>query len=103
MTTSPEAFLAREAELCYSVMAHITDYDVWHQTEEPVSAGMVFQIVKQNTRLAQEALKDLLAKLPDSLECDCQRALENSFATSFKHIPDSELERLSLLVERFRS
>lgn len=103
MTTSPEAFLAREAELCYSVMAHITDYDVWHQTEEPVSAGMVFQIVKQNTHLAQEALKDLLGKLPGSWECDCQRALENSFATSFKHIPGSELERLSLLVERFRS
>ena len=103
MTTSPEAFLAREAELCYSVMAHITDYDVWHQTEEPVSAGMVFQIVKQNTRLAQDALKELLAKLPDSWECDCQRALDNSFATSFKRIPRTELERLSLLVERFRS
>lgn len=103
MTTSPEAFLAREAELCYSVMAHITDYDVWHQTEEPVSAEMVFQIVKQNTRLAQQALKDLLAALPDTWECECQHALENSFATSLEDVSRSELERLSLLVERFRS
>ncbi|MGD2058275.1 MAG: S-methyl-5'-thioadenosine phosphorylase [Anaerolineales bacterium] len=103
MTTSPEAFLAREAELCYSVMAHITDYDVWHQTEEPVSANMVFQIVKQNTRLAQDALKELLVRLDDDRRCECQQALENSFATSLKKIPDSEKERLSLLVERFRS
>ncbi|MRR30451.1 S-methyl-5'-thioadenosine phosphorylase, partial [bacterium] len=36
MTTSPEAFLAREAEICYSVMAHVTDYDVWHVSETPV-------------------------------------------------------------------
>jgi 5'-methylthioadenosine phosphorylase len=35
MTTSPEAFLAREAEMCYAVMAHVTDYDVWHTSEEP--------------------------------------------------------------------
>ncbi len=103
MTTSPEAFLAREAELCYAVMAHITDYDVWHQIEEPVSAEMVFQIVKQNTRLAQEALRDLLTRLPIEWECECQHALKNSFATSFGNVPDEDLERLSLLVERFRS
>ena len=41
MTTSPEAFLAREAELCYAVMAHVTDYDVWHHEEEPVSVEAV--------------------------------------------------------------
>jgi 5'-methylthioadenosine phosphorylase len=103
MTTSPEAFLAREAELCYSVMAHITDYDVWHQTEEPVSAEMVFQIVNQNTLLAQEVLKHLIRTIPSEWECDCQRALENSFATSMDDVSDNELERLSLLVERFIS
>ncbi|MGD2162006.1 MAG: S-methyl-5'-thioadenosine phosphorylase [Anaerolineales bacterium] len=101
MTTSPEAFLAREAELCYAVMAHITDYDVWHQTEEPVSAGMVFQIVKQNTRLAQDALKELIRHMPDDWECACQSALEDSFATSLENVSASEMERLSLLVERF--
>src|SRR5260221_159977 len=40
MTTSPEAFLAREAEMHYAVMAHVTDYDVWHG--EPVSSEAVF-------------------------------------------------------------
>lgn len=103
MTTSPEAFLAREAELCYAVMAHITDYDVWHQTEEPVSADMVFQIVKQNTGLVQEAIRELLRELPESWDCTCQHALENSFATSMKNVSSEELERLALLVERFRT
>lgn len=103
MTTSPEAFLAREAELCYAVMAHITDYDVWHQTEEPVSAEMVFHIVKQNTFLAQEAIRVLVRSLPDQWDCNCQRALKNSFATAIKDAPEEELERLALFVERFRS
>ncbi len=43
MTTSPEAFLAREAELCYAVMAHVTDYDVWHISEQPVSVDLVVE------------------------------------------------------------
>lgn len=30
MTTSPEAYLATEAEMAYACMAHVTDYDVWH-------------------------------------------------------------------------
>lgn len=103
MTTSPEAFLAREAELCYAVMAHITDYDVWHQTEEPVSAGMVFQIVKQNTHLAQEAIRLLIQKLPTTWKCDCQHALDDSLATLLKNVPDEDLDRIALLVERFRT
>src|SRR5690606_19715188 len=37
MTTSPEAFLAAEAEIAYAVMAHVTDYDVWHESEQPVT------------------------------------------------------------------
>ena len=65
MTTSPEAFLAREAEMCYAVMAHVTDYDVWHQAEEPVTVEMVFQTVKKNTNLAQEVIAHLVAELPE--------------------------------------
>ena len=46
MTASPEAFLAREAEMCYSTMAHVTDYDVWHESEAPVTVDMVIQTLK---------------------------------------------------------
>lgn len=60
MTTSPEAFLAAEAEIAYTCMAHITDYDVWHEEEEPVTVERVIQTLKGNTYLAQEAISHLV-------------------------------------------
>jgi len=50
MTAAPEAFLAREAEMCYSIMAHVTDYDVWHVSEAPVSVEMVIRTLNQTPR-----------------------------------------------------
>ncbi len=43
MTACPEAQLAREAEMCYAVMAHVTDYDVWHETEQAVNVTMLIE------------------------------------------------------------
>ena len=54
MTASPEVFLAREAEICYATMAHVTDYDVWHISEAPVTVEMVIETLNKNTALAQE-------------------------------------------------
>jgi 5'-methylthioadenosine phosphorylase len=48
MTASPEAFLAREAEICYATMAHVTDYDVWHESEAPVTVGCSSRVSDQN-------------------------------------------------------
>src|SRR5262245_49063137 len=61
MTASPEAFLAREAEICYACMAHVTDYDVWHVSEAPVTVEMVIRILNQNTAFAQRAIGSLVA------------------------------------------
>ena len=55
MTTSPEAYLAREAEIGYAVMAHVTDYDVWHESEADVTAEMVLQTFQENISQAQQA------------------------------------------------
>jgi 5'-methylthioadenosine phosphorylase len=101
MTTSPEAFLAREAEMCYSVMAHVTDYDVWHHSEEPVTADMVFGIVKENTQLAQRAILNLLEQLPAERTCSCQNALQAALSTRKDDIPPETLKRLAPLVERY--
>jgi len=103
MTTSPEAFLAREAEMCYAVMAHVTDYDVWHQAEEPVTVEMVFQTVKKNTNLAQEAISRIVAELPDAVICECHTALENAIATKPEIISEAARKRYSLLVDRYLS
>jgi 5'-methylthioadenosine phosphorylase len=53
MTACPEVFLAREAEICYSTMAHVTDYDVWHMSEEPVTVEMVIKVLMANTEVAK--------------------------------------------------
>ena len=101
MTTSPEAFLAREAEMCYAVMAHVTDYDVWHQAEEPVTVEMVFQTVKKNTNLAQEVIARLVAELSEDVGCECHIALEDAIATKPDIISEATRKRYSLLVDRY--
>jgi 5'-methylthioadenosine phosphorylase len=80
MTTSPEAFLAREAEMCYAVMSHVTDYDVWHH--EPVTAEMVFKTFSANLQLAQRAVVEIIRRL-QGVECtgSCANAMQGAFAT----------------------
>lgn len=101
MTTSPEAFLAREAELCYAVMAHVTDYDVWHSTEAPVSVEAVIAVLIRNTRLAQEAVQHLSAGLILERSCNCADALSTTLITNRAHIPDETRQRLALLVDKY--
>lgn len=99
MTTSPEAFLAREAELCYAVMAHVTDYDVWH--EEPVSVDMVMATMQKNTRLAQEGVRHLAANINLNQECECDKALANAMLTKHKKIPRPLRKKLGILVDKY--
>jgi 5'-methylthioadenosine phosphorylase len=101
MTTSPEAFLAREAELCYGVMAHVTDYDVWHVSEEPVTVEMVIRILKANSELAQRSIAQLVASLPETRECECGTALRDALITQKDRIPKETRKRLTLLVDRY--
>jgi 5'-methylthioadenosine phosphorylase len=101
MTTSPEAFLAREAEMCYAVMAHVTDYDVWHISEKPVTVEMVIRTLYSNTTLAQQAIKNLVAELPQEQLCECGHALRDALITDPKCIPQETRERLSILVEQY--
>jgi 5'-methylthioadenosine phosphorylase len=100
MTTSPEAFLAREAEMCYAVMAHVTDYDVWHVAEEPVTVEMVIRILQANTELAQEVIKDLVHRISATRSCTCGQALKNALITRPELIPDETRRKLSVLVDR---
>lgn len=101
MTTSPEAFLAREAEMCYGVMAHVTDYDVWHIAEEPVTVERVIRILRSNTILAQKSIANLVKQLPDERSCECQYALKDALITDLSRIPQETRERLSILVDPY--
>jgi len=101
MTMCPEAFLAREAEICFSVMAHVTDYDVWHLTEEQVSVDVVNRTLQKNTDLAQQAILELVQTLPDECHCDCSRALENAVITSPECIPPDTFKKVELLIKKY--
>jgi len=101
MTASPEAFLAREAELCYAVMAHVTDYDVWHVSESPVTVEMVIQTLNKNTQVAQEAILNLARDLSETRSCDCSRALASALITRRNIIPSATLHKVDLLVKKY--
>lgn len=101
MTTSPEAFLAREAEMCYAVMAHVTDYDVWHIEEEPVSVEAVIAVLSKNTQVAQQAIANLAAELPEERGCQCGQALSTALITNPQVIPAATRQKLDLLVNKY--
>jgi 5'-methylthioadenosine phosphorylase len=101
MTTSPEAFLAREAELCYACMAHVTDYDVWHISEAPVTVEMVIRTLNQNTGIAQAAIGRLAGVAANRAECPCPDALALAIITSRQHIPAAAAGKLDLLVGKY--
>ena len=102
MTTSPEAFLAAEAEMAYAVMAHVTDYDVWHVEEEPVTVEMVIRVLMGNTRLAQEAIRDLVANFEAwAGEWPVHHNLKDALITNPEVIPAETRARLELLTGRY--
>jgi len=101
MTTSPEAFLAREAEMCYAVMAHVTDYDVWHINEEPVTVEMVIAVLNKNTETAQNAIRNIAKDLKSERDCACDRALSNALITNPEMIPAETRQKLDLLVKKY--
>lgn len=88
MTTSPEAFLAAEAEMAYAAMAHITDYDVWHEAEGPVSVDRVLQVLHGNTTLAQKTISRIVQTM-DSWAGDfaAHHTLKDALITDRAHIP----------------
>jgi len=101
MTACPEAFLAREAEMCYATMAHVTDYDVWHVSESPVTVEMVIQTLNKNTEVAQAAIRNLVRDMKSEKDCACESALSAALITDPKVIPAETLEKLRLLVGKY--
>lgn len=102
MTTSPEAYLAREAEMCYSVMAHVTDYDVWHEAAEDVSVDLVIQTLNANVRLAQRALVGVVEQLAGGVDdCACYHALETALITDPRRVPEATRQRLDLIAGKY--
>ena len=101
MTALPEAKLAREAEMCYAIMALVTDYDVWHQSEEDVSVELVVANMIKNVEAARSVIASLATGLPAQRDCGCGSALKDAIITSRELIPRETLSRLSPLVSKY--
>lgn len=101
MTTTPEAFLAREAEMAYATMAHVTDYDVWHT--EPVTTEMVFQTFHHNLEIAQQAVANAVEGLDITAEWPAHRALAGTVMTGSKALSAEAVSRLGPIVSRLYS
>jgi 5'-methylthioadenosine phosphorylase len=82
MTAAPEAFLAREAEIDYASLAHVTDYDSWHEEEEAVTSDMVIQTLQKNIETVQKALIEAITQLDEDYEAPAHTALDTALATS---------------------
>jgi len=104
MTTSPEAYLAREAEMCYAVMAHVTDYDVWHESEEPVTVEMIVRTLIANLEIAHRTLFNMMPVLARTERaCDCGHALADAIITDRRKIPDEVKLRLKPIIGKYFS
>jgi 5'-methylthioadenosine phosphorylase len=99
MTALPEARLAREAELCYAVLAAVTDYDAWHDIHGPVDASTVFAALRANVSSGQMVVRELLRRLPSG-GCKCGSALDSALVTDRASIPAPSMERLSPILAR---
>lgn len=100
MTSAPEAFLAREAEIDYASMAHITDYDSWHEEEEAVTSNMVIQTLSKNIGVVQKALAVAVKKLDEDKVMLAHTTLDTALATSREAMDPDVIEKLRPIVAR---
>lgn len=103
MTSATEARLCREAEICYATLSLVTDYDVWHEVEEPVSVEIILKNVKQNIHNASAIIKRTIATLQAhrSGECECAQAMKNCIVTRSDLIPQEIKEKLRLIIGKY--
>jgi 5'-methylthioadenosine phosphorylase len=100
MTAAPEAFLAREAEIAYASMAHITDYDSWHEEEEPVTVEMVIATLKKNVEVVKKAISHAVRQIDEDKLVPAHTALEKAITTDRNAITPAAAEKLHHIVKR---
>ncbi|MDO8614183.1 MAG: S-methyl-5'-thioadenosine phosphorylase [Dehalococcoidia bacterium] len=101
MTALPEAKLAREAEICYAVLACATDYDCWHETHADVSGEMIVANLHKNVEVSRRAVRLALSRLPYPRDCACAHALRDALITPLELVPEATRRRLAPLIEKY--
>jgi 5'-methylthioadenosine phosphorylase len=101
MTNLQEAKLAREAEICYTTIALVTDYDCWHPQHDAVTVSDVIENLKRNTENAQKIIREAVKRLPVERACKCGHALRHAIMTDISHIPEATRHKLELLLKKY--
>ena len=101
MTNLQEAKLAREAEICYTTIALVTDYDCWHPDHDSVTVEMVIANLMQNAKTAQHIIANAVASLPYERSCECASALKYALITRPDAIPPQVRQELAPLVGKY--
>lgn len=101
MTSLAEAKLAREAEICFSAIAIVTDYDAWHDDIEAVSTQAVIENFNKAVGTARSLVASALDNFTLSRECDCGRALENALFTDLTQLNEKTKDRFGALLEKY--
>jgi 5'-methylthioadenosine phosphorylase len=101
MTALPEAKLAREAEICYAVVACVTDYDAWHEDEAPVTLEMIIEVMKKNATQTSKLIRLAVSRIDRERACDCHDAMSGGFLTDQAAITEEARDRLDLIIRRY--
>jgi 5'-methylthioadenosine phosphorylase len=103
MTNLQEAKLAREAEICYTTIALVTDYDCWHPDHDQVTVEMIIANLTQNAKMAQAVIAEAVGRLPFERTCECATALKHAIITRPDAVPSETLRDLAPLVGKYVS
>jgi 5'-methylthioadenosine phosphorylase len=101
MTNLQEAKLAREAEICYTTMALVTDYDCWHPDHDAVTVEMIIGNLTQNAKTAQQVIARAVGSYSGRQKCHCGSALATALITRRDVIPESVQRDLAPLIGKY--
>ncbi|MFH1191563.1 MAG: S-methyl-5'-thioadenosine phosphorylase [Candidatus Omnitrophota bacterium] len=101
MTNLAEAKLCREAEICYSTLACITDYDCWHPAHASVTLEMVISNLQKNIEQAKKIICKVIKDLSSKRECSCGQALKFAIVTDRKLIPLKVKQKLNIIIGKY--
>ena len=100
MTAAPEAFLARESEIDYASLAHVTDYDCWRDEDEAVTSDLVIQTLAKNIDTVQKALVEAIARLDADKLVPAHTALDTALATARNAMDPAVIAALQPILAR---
>jgi 5'-methylthioadenosine phosphorylase len=103
MTNLQEAKLAREAEICYTTLALVTDYDCWHPEHDSVTVEMVIANLVGNAKTAQQVIANAVEQLPVARTCECAKALAAAIITRPEAMSADAKHRLAPIVGKYVS